>query len=342
MSPWVTTAAMAAGPNEVRFGVVVVNWRNAPDTLECLDSLLAARSRPDRVVVLDNGSGDCSVERVVEWAQRHAVCHELRAAREVLSLPGDAAAPQRTPGKPWLTIIDGGANLGFAGGNNFGISLLRREQQLTHFLLLNNDASVAPEYFDEMRVVLERWPRAGLCIGTIYEEGQRDRVWYAGGRIIPSRALVKHELRLPSSSEPVRTEFVTGCAMVIARAALDRAGLLAECYFPGYMEDAEYSWRVRKAGLDLVYAPRPVVYHKVGSTFGARNVSSLAAYHQNRHRLYFVRRNLRGHQRLAALLYMAATKPGRALIDAIEGRPRIGWAVLRGTIDGLVKQLPTA
>ena len=311
-------------PNEPRFGVIVVNWKNVPDTIDCLDSLASACPRPDRVVVVDNGSADGSIEQLVEWATTRGVAYEL-------GRPGASA-----PGAAWLTIVDAGANLGFAGGNNVGLSLLEREASLTHFLLLNNDALVAPDYFAQIAAGLEHRREVGLSIGTIYEAADRARVWYAGGRILPRRALAVHELRVPENGEPVHTHFVTGCAMVIARPALERAGMLAECYFPGYMEDVEYSWRVRDRGLELLYIPRAVVYHKIGSSFGARAVSPLTAYHQNRHRLYFARRNLRGTDRLAALVYMALTKPGRAVIDMIAGHPRVSWAVLRGTVAGMV------
>jgi hypothetical protein len=226
-------------------------------------------------------------------------------------------------------------NLGFAGGNNVGLAILERESRLTHFLLLNNDAVVTADYFSVMIPVLASRPRAGLCIGTIYELANRSRVWYAGGRMMPLRALVLHELRAPTDTGPSATEFVTGCAMVISRAVLETVGRLAECYFPGYMEDAEYSWRVRAAGFELLFVPRAVVYHKIGATFGARFTSTLTAYHQNRHRLYFVRRNLSGVTRFAAVAYMLVTKPGRAVIDMLQGRRDIGWATLRGTWDGL-------
>jgi GT2 family glycosyltransferase len=101
------------------------------------------------------------------------------------------------------------------------------------------------------------------------------------------------------------------------------------------MEDAEYSWRVQRAGLELIYAPRAIVYHKVGTTFGARDASTLTAYHQSRHRMYFARRNLRGTIRAAALAYMLITKPGRALIDLCQGRRAIGGATVRGMWAGL-------
>jgi GT2 family glycosyltransferase len=310
----------------VSVGVVIVNWRNAADTVLCLESLAAATPRPARVVVIDNGSGDGSFDALTLWAVRQSLSFE--------SFDAGVGGP-KAHGREWLSIVRAEANRGFAGGNNIGLALLEREPQLTHFLLLNNDAIVAPDYFGEMHQVLAQHPRAGLCTGTIYELADRRRVWYAGGRMLPLRALATHELQRPPTDEPIGTAFVTGCAMVISRAALERVGLLAECYFPGYMEDVEYSWRVLAAGLELVYAPRPVVYHKIGASFGARATSTLTAYHQNRHRLYFVRRNLHGFQRLIAITYMIVTKPGRALLDLLKGRPHIAWATLRGTWAGL-------
>lgn len=321
------TDGESSGADVVSLGVVIVNWRNATDTLACLESLVAARPRPARVVVIENGSGDGSFDRLLAWATGRSISFE--------SMEAGRASARNTDSAPWLSIVRTEANRGFAGGNNVGLALLESERPLTHFLLLNNDAIVAADYFAEMQQVLARHPRAGLCSGTIYELSDRTRVWYAGGRMLPLRALAIHEVRVPPTDEPTGTSFVTGCAMVISRAALQEVGLLAECYFPGYMEDAEYSWRVLRSGFELVYAPRPVVYHKVGASFGARATSPLTAYHQNRHRLYFVRRNLHGRQRLIAIAYMVVTKPGRALIDVLKGRPRIAWATLSGTWAGL-------
>ena len=327
-------ASTAREQSDVAIGVIVVNWNNAADTLHCLESLHAACPRPTRVVVVDNGSSDGSAARCGEWASQRALCFE--------EVDVDGELSRETGGQPWLTIVNSGENFGFAGGNNLGLSLLQSEATLTHFLLLNNDAIVAPDYFAEMSAVLQSMPHAGLCIGTIFELPNRERVWYAGGRMVPLRALVAHGVSIPTGADVVPTEFVTGCAMVIAREALQRVGMLAECYYPGYMEDAEYSLRVRQSGLALIYAPRAIVYHKVGTTFGARAMSTLTAYHQSRHRLFFVRRNLRGTTRIAATVYMLLTKPIRAFLDALRGRPDIGWATLRGTIAGLFGALDGA
>ena len=124
--------------------------------------------------------------------------------------------------------------------------------------------------------------------------------------------------------------------MIISRPLLREIGPLAEVYFPLYWEDSEYSFRARNAGFPVLYAPRAKVFHKVGATVGAADVSPVVAYCQNRLRVFYVRRNYRGWTKAAALGYLAVTKPGRAMIEAARGRPRIGWEILRGTVSGFV------
>lgn len=305
---------MNAAPS---FGIVVLNWNNVHDTIPCLDSLLDASPRPTHVVVVDNGSTDNSVSRLNEWGQHH-----------------DLAPDQAS--KTSLTIIEAGTNRGFAGGNNIGIRFLDEQTDVTHIMLLNNDATVAPEFFADITFALREAPGAGLITGTIFEDPARDVVWFAGGTEHPRRALYSHRHEIPQSETPVATDFVTGCAMVISRNLIRSIGYLAECYFPLYWEDGEYSFRARQAGFPVLYAPRPRVYHKVGATVGAANVSPTVAFCQNKLRVFYVRRNYKGVDRIAALAYLALTKPGRAVIEALRGRPRIGWEILKGTATGFV------
>ena len=274
------------------FGVVILNWNNAHDTIPCLESLLAADPRPAHAVVVDNGSIDASIATIRRWGREHGVVTEN----------GE---------RPWLIVIEAGRNRGFAGGNNLGIKMLEDQTDVSHVMLLNNDATVAPDFFAEIAAALKNAPNAGLITGTILEDPARDRVWFAGGTELPMRALYRHRLDVPQSDEPVPTDFVTGCAMVISRPVLTRIGHLAECYFPLYWEDGEYSFR-------------------------AADVSPVVAYCQNRLRVFYVRRNYRGWTKAAALSYLAVTKPGRAVIEAARGRPRIGWEILKGTLSGFV------
>ncbi len=292
----------------VSVGVVVVNWNGLADTVACLASLAAAHPEPTRVIVVDNGSTDGSLEA-------------LRARRA--NLP--------------VSVIAVGSNRGFSGANNLGVAELARDPAITHFLLLNNDATVRPDFFAEIARAIATVPDAGLMGPTIYLTGRPGDVWYAGGRFVPLRALVVHDTDVPQGSEPVGTEFVTGCAMLIARSVWETLGPLPECYFI-YLEDAEYSHRAREAGFPVLYAPGAVAYHAVGSAVRRRVPSPTVEYWKARHRALFVRRNFRGWARRAALGYLAMTKPGRALAELLRGRAAVGWAVLRGTAEGLLSK----
>lgn len=315
----------------VQIGVVVVNWNGWQDTLECLESLRLATPAPERVVVVDNGSHDDSVGRVLRWAD------ERRIASDRLDDSRDPPARESATAG-WLTVLCTDRNRGFAGGSNLGLALLRADGGITHFLLLNNDATVAGDFFGELRAALAADPRAGLLSGTIYTAGAEREVWYAGGVAKPLRALMLHAHDVPRAATPVATPFVCGCSMLISRELFHELGPLPECYFPGYWEDAEYSTRAARLGFSLRYAPRAAVYHKVGASFGHPAVSHRTAYVQARHRVFYVRRNLRGWARVAALGYLVVTKPARAVAEALKGRPRVGLAIARGTAAGFLSR----
>src|SRR3989442_6829983 len=146
----------------VPIGVVILNWNGHVDTIACLESLAAADPGPARVGVVDNASTDGSVAALRAWA-----------------------------GKPSMppAIVQSGHNRGFAGGNNLGLVLLAQDAGITHFLLLNNDATVEPSFFGEVAAGVEQAPSVGLLGVTIYEGAGYERVWYASGPLPNARAV---------------------------------------------------------------------------------------------------------------------------------------------------------
>jgi GT2 family glycosyltransferase len=303
------------------FGVVVLNWNNPSDTLACLDSLHEATPPPSYVVVVDNASIDDPQSQIRSWGDPHS-----------------ALAPPASAETSWLTIIESETNRGFAGGSNLGIAHLLGSTRVTHLLLLNNDATLEPTFFADMTRAIQARPDAGILGPTIYEHEDRSKVWYAGGVEYSWRALMQHNRQLPEREDPVDTPFVTGCAMVIARDTIGRIGSLAECYFPAYFEDGDISMRARAAGIPVLYVPSAIAYHKVGATVGATDLGVTLASAKNRLRVFFVRRNYHGLTKAIALGYLVVTKPARALLETLKGRPRIGWAIFSGTFSGFVSR----
>ena len=302
--------APSGGRTSPTFGVVVLNWNNADDTIACLGALFASQPPPAHVVVVDNGSADDSLARIGSWASSAAV------------------APVR------VHVIPAKKNFGFAGGTNRGLSWLMTETEVSHLVLLNNDATVSESFFGDTANALIEIARDAIVGPTIFEDPERSTVWYAGAVEIPLRALVQHTLVLPQSKTPRPTDFVSGCAMVIPRGIITSIGLLAECYFPAYFEDGDFCQRARKGGFAVFYAPKPVVYHKVGATVRAAKLENFLVYCKNRLRVVYVRRNYTGTQKVAALSYLAISKPGRFVVEVLRGHPRHGWAILSGALAG--------
>jgi GT2 family glycosyltransferase len=315
--------------SETRFGVVLINWNGANDTIASLDSLLSATPQPEHVVVIDNGSADDSLARVQNWASSNAPSWAET----------NPTSPASVDGSAWLMLIAADRNLGFSGGNNVGLRVLAERTNATHFLLLNNDAMVAVDYFAHMARAIDELPSAGLLGALIYRHPERDNVWFAGAVETPWRALIKHRTGVPDAQTPFATPFVTGCAMVISRQLYDANGGLAEVYNPIYWEDADYSCQARMRGWPVVIVPRAHVYHRVGASGAGEVFTPRTAFSQNRNRAIFVRRNYHGLDRVMALSYLTATKPARALLELLRGRGPVGAAIFRGFWQGMTQRL---
>lgn len=123
-------------PVSERVRVVVLNYDGGDMTLDCLDSILASDWPAEalEVVLVDNGSLDGIAERV--------------------------RTDDRYRG---VVVLEPLANLGFAGGCNLGIS---QPGDHTHVLLLNNDATLAPDAIRAL-VAASKDPRVGAVNAKI-------------------------------------------------------------------------------------------------------------------------------------------------------------------------------
>jgi GT2 family glycosyltransferase len=235
--------------------VVVLNWNNLQDTVECLDSLARVLHPGLRTLLVDNGSTDGS-----ETALRERFPH--------------------------LAILQTGTNLGFAGGNNAGI---RRALQdgADLVLLLNNDTTVDAGFASALVDAVQADPRAGMACPKILLHDRPDVLWYAGASFHPWLGWGRHrghgqrdQGQFDLAGETGRP---TGCALLVTRAFCERVGLLREDFFC-YAEDLEWGLRARSAGFSILYVPASRVWHKVSrSTGGSRSV--MAVRYQTRNLL---------------------------------------------------------
>jgi len=183
-------------------------------------------------------------------------------------------------------VIDMGANIGFTEANNVGIRYALRNGA-EYILLLNDDTEVAPDFLTKLIDIAESHPDAGMLGPIIYYFDRPDKVWFAGGRFNPETCMAAttgfNKTVQCEDSVPIESDFVTGCALLVKRKAIEKIGLLDERIFI-YCEDLDWGLRLIKAGLKSLVVPDARIWHKVSITVGGLD-SPFTIYHKTRSRL---------------------------------------------------------
>lgn len=289
--------------------VIALNWNGWKHTIECLESVFRLNCSDFRVVVCDNASNDGSIEKIKEWARG--------------GIPGGSANPQlsRLSSPPFpkpisyheltreqaesgtasfdarLVLIQNGANLGFAGGNNVGLRYALGDANCQFFWMLNNDTVVESDALSAMVRLMQKQPEIGLCGSlnlsyynpkeVVAQGGQSYCSWTAHVPT-PPLCMVDELDSLPAA--PI--DFVNGASMLVSRAFLEKVGLMEESYFL-YFEELDWAMRA-KGKFNLGYARESVIYHKVGATIGTNRermkCSLLSQKYTFRNRVLFTKR----------------------------------------------------
>jgi len=276
-----------------RVAIILLNWNGWRDTVECLDSLLLLKYPNYRIVICDNGSSDDSLHQIRSWA----CCNEISFAEYART---EAEAGGSLADDPLLVLIRNYENLGFAGGNNVGLRYAMARDDADCCWLLNNDTVVEPDALTHLVVRMQQQPDIGICGSTIRLYHDRQRVQaLGGGHYCRWIGLPWHYGRFSNWGKTINTgraemwmNYVEGASMLVSRSLLDEVGLLCEDYFL-YFEETD--WAIRAKGhFQLAYAPKSIVYHKVGGSIGTSSnpvkKSYTCDYCNIRNRLFFTRR----------------------------------------------------
>lgn len=243
--------------------IVVLNWNGVSDTLACLESLHKLNYTKRRVVVVDNGSTDGSVDAI-----------------------------RRDPANDGIEIVEAKSNLGYAGGNNLGIRYAL-DRGADFILILNNDTIVDPMLLNSLVAAADQQPKVG-CFGPwIFYMHDPERLWFTRSDWDPAKSAFtapgKGCLAAELPNETVATDYVCGAALFFRGDVARQIGLLDERFFLVY-EDSDWCFRARRAGFACVSVPSARVWHKVGTSFGTE-ASPLRTYFSTRNKLLWAEKN---------------------------------------------------
>ena len=286
--------------------IITVNYNGWKDTCELIETLPLYDTSTE-VIVVDNASRDDEATLI---SQRY----------------------------PQVRVIRSERNLGFAGGNNLGIRAARGR----YLYLINNDTLLrGATPFEPLIARLESDPSIGMVCPKIRFAWGVNAIQFAGYTPLSRITVRNHAIGCGESDHgqydtPHPTPYAHGAAMMVRREAVEKAGLLPECYFL-YYEEIDWSLALRRAGYAIWYEPASVIYHKESQSTGQD--SPLKTYYITRNRLLFVRRNSRGiHKLLSCLYLMAVVAVKDTLLHLLLRRPDLAKATVRGTIHFLIRK----
>jgi len=231
--------------------VVVINWNGMEHLPVCLNSVKKQSYDNIRVLMVDNGSTDGSIDY----------------ARKAL---------------PAIEIISNRKNIGFAKASNQGLYYAAAKGAV-YAILLNNDTECDSNFVKELVIAAQKNESIAACAPKILFFETRDIINGIGTDVSLfgygwDRGLwEKDEGQYDKECEVFG---MSGGAMLIRLSVIKELGAFDTAYYM-YFEDIDLAWRIRYWGYRIVSTPRSIVYHKFSATtekvklnkefFGERN-----------------------------------------------------------------------
>jgi GT2 family glycosyltransferase len=234
--------------------VIIVNFNGLRFLEPCLSSLKNQSCKNFEIILVDNGSSDCSTDYVRSQF-------------------------------PEVRILETGKNLGFAGGTNVGINHARGDFILT----LNNDTVVDVRFIEELQNSISNDRKIGMwATKMLYPDGRLNSTGLIIARdgTASDRGIGEMDC---NQFDSIGEVFGPSAGSALYRKSmLDEIGLFDEDFFL-YMEDVDLAFRARLFGWKCVYNPSAKIIHERGGTTGIG--SDISIYYGCRNAFWCIVKN---------------------------------------------------
>ena len=254
---------------KIEVSIITINYNGLEDTCALIETIPFNENM--EVIVVDNASKNQEAETI---AKRY----------------------------PQVKIIQSDKNLGFAGGNNIGI----QAAQGKYLFLINNDTIFKDFNIQALIDRVESSPNIGIVCPKIRFAWGKNPIQYTGYSRLSRVSVRNHAIGYNEEDQGQYetahpTPYAHGAAMMIRRDAIEKVGLMPECYFL-YYEELDWSMMFTRSGHQIWYEPSCTIYHKESRATGQS--SPLRTYYLTRNRLLLVRRNPQEFNKTLAYIYL--------------------------------------
>jgi GT2 family glycosyltransferase len=294
-----------------KVSIILVNWNNFKDSVECLESLKQVTYPNCEVIMVDN----CS--------------------------DGDDAKLLKERFGESIILIENEKNYGFAQGCNIGMKDAL-DRGADYIVLLNNDTVVTPDFLEEPVRIAQSDERVGIAGGKIYCYEYPEHIWFAGGRINywtgVTPIIGSCQIDSGQFEDVAEVDWICGCFMLITRDLLQTVGMFDKRFFFGW-EDVDLCVRATKKNFKVLYVPGSIIWHKGLAPDKKDRLMGPPVYHAAKGRFIFIEKHFTRLQIVSSALYFIVTFPKSALIyTRLFGKRKIPIYILWGAFGYLWKK----
>ncbi len=268
--------------------IITLNWNHTNVTCEFLESTRKLNYKNYEILVCDMNSDTDPAEQILSL--------HLSNTRVLLSK----------------------YNLGFAGGNNWGM----RQAKGEYIFIVNNDTEVTPDLLDVLLEPFFKDPSIGVTCPKIRYFSHPSVIQYAGFsrmNTITGRTFCIGDKEEDKGQHDTSgyTNGAHGCAMMVKRSVIDKVGMFPEKFFL-YYEEWDWSSRILKAGFKIWYEAKGLIYHKESISVGKN--STLKVYYLTRNRILYMRRNTGLWQFMIFALFFTFAAMPKAIVKFLVNK----------------------
>jgi len=237
---------------------------------------------------------------------------------------------------PHTTVLRSNKNLGFAGGNNWGIAQAKGD----YIFIVNNDTELTPDLLHLLLEPFREDPSIGVVCPKIRFYHSPSIIQYAGFKPMNfftgrTSAIGNKEEDKGQYNVSGYTAGAHGCAMMVKKEVIEEIGAFPESFFL-YYEEWDWSCRILNAGYKIFYQAKGLIYHKESVTVGKAN--PLKVYYLTRNRILFMRRNSAWFQFLVFIIFFGLFSFPKSVVSyLLKKQFQFAKSFLRGTWNGILQ-----
>lgn len=283
---------------------IVLNYKAATETIACVGSILDNCLGVGHVVIVDNDSGDGSVEAIERWLQEERLGS--------------------------VTFLINSSNNGYAGGNNLGLRWALENLQVDNFWIVNNDAYVESDAFSPLLNALQNNEKQ--FVGSVILNARDGSVeCYGGGKLYPllgkAKLLGKGTRLEEALLQRDMPDYLMGCSLAFPASLVQCVGLMDEDYFM-YSEEVDWQYRARRFGFSIKVVPESQIFHYGSLSSGGKS----AFYHYYRNRAA-----TRFNKKFYGIFYSFVSACFLSAITVVREfkNPLLAWSGVKGAFKGV-------